>query len=249
MRLASKAKFGLMFAMHQVIVFWVVIASAGILAASIFNVLQLFGWLNANNSFNWVFYEIDYFPAFTMLALALGWLLGRSLRDPSMIWVWIFPTLLLVHALVEIPTITPQLVSPAFQAGVGQSRFFHYFGWGCRLGNYCLDQSTFTRPFYAGVAYSLGALAAMKTFKPSQHDARTPFWTPLVVGLLFFACSIYDTINSVRAAGWNWQFLPLEGTSAAMGLYLILLALSAQNKAFASGESADPDCSVGELPS
>jgi hypothetical protein len=164
-----------MFAMHQVIVFWVVIASAGILAASIFNVLQLFGWLNAKASFNWLFHGIDYFPAFTMLALALGWLLGRSLRDPSMFWVWTFPTLLLVHALVEIPTITPQLVSPAFQAGVGQSRFFHYFGWGCRLGNYCLDQSCFTRPFYAGVAYSLAALAAMKTFKPPPTTPGSRF--------------------------------------------------------------------------
>jgi hypothetical protein len=68
-------------------------------------------------------------------------------------------------------------------------------------------------------------------------------------GLLFFTCSIYDTINSVRAAGRNWQFMPLEGTAAAMGLYLILLALSAQNKPVASRESADPDCGGGELPS
>jgi hypothetical protein len=89
----------------------------------------------------------------------------------------------------------------------------------------------------------------MKTFNPPQHEAKGPFRGPSVVGLLFLVCAIYNTINSVRAGGWHWQFLPLAGTPAAMGLYLILLALSAQNKPVASGESADPDCGGGDLPS
>jgi hypothetical protein len=158
MRFVSTAKFGLIFIMHRVIALWVVIESASVLAASIFNVLQLFGSLHARTAYHWLFGGNLYFPAHAALALLLGWLLGRCLQDPSMIWVWTFPTLLLGYALAVIPTAIPQLVTPAFQAGVGQSRWVHYFGWGCHLGNYCLDQSSFTRPFYAGVAYSPGSL-------------------------------------------------------------------------------------------
>ena len=249
MRLPSNARFGLMFVMHQVIVVWVVITSAGILAASIFNVLQLLGWLHARTAYNWLFSGNPYFPAQAALALLLGWLLGRNLRDPSMLWVWALPTSLLAYALFEIPTAFPYLVSARFQAGVGQSRWVHYFGWGCHLGGYCLDQSSFTRPFYAGVAYSLGALAAMKTLRPPHDNAKRPFWSPLLAGLLFLSCAIYDTINSVRASGWHWQFLPLEGTAAAMGLYLILMALSARNKRVVTRDVGGPECGVGELPS
>jgi hypothetical protein len=55
MRLTSKVKFGIMFVMHQVIVVWVVITSANILAGSILNFLHLFGLQHPRAVYLWFF--------------------------------------------------------------------------------------------------------------------------------------------------------------------------------------------------
>jgi hypothetical protein len=230
MRFAPKVRFGLMFVVHQMIALWVVIVSAGILTASVLNFLGLLGWHHPRSAYGWLLSANPYFPVQIALALLLGWLLGRSLRDRSMTWVWLFPPVSLGYALVMIPTLIPQFVRPAFQAGIGQSRLSHYFGWGCQSGNYCLDQNSFTRPFYASVAYSLAALIALKTLTRSRRSAIAHYWMVLVAGMLFVAASISDSIQSVRAGGWHWHYLYLEGTPAAMGMYLILLAFSTRRK-------------------
>jgi hypothetical protein len=151
MRLASQTKFGLMFVAHQVIVLWVVILSAPILTASFLNFTRLFGWKHVRSAYSWILNGTPYFPAHIALGLLLGWLLARSLRDRSMLWVWTLPTFAMGYALAAVPTLAPRLVLSGFQAGVGQSRWFHYFGSGCHLGNYCLDQTSFTRPFLASL--------------------------------------------------------------------------------------------------
>jgi|SRR6516164_11276104 len=43
-----------------------------------------------------------------------------------------------------------------------QNRLSFYFGWGCQPRAHCLVQLMITMPFYASVAYSLGALVARK---------------------------------------------------------------------------------------
>ena len=227
--LAPRTKFGLMFVMHQVIVLWVIIVSAGILTASALNFMHLFGWQHVSSAYHWILNGTPYFPAHVALGLALGWLLARTLRDRTMLWVWVLPSVLMGYALAAIPTLTPRFVLSGFQAGIGQSPWIHYFGRGCQLGNYCLDQNSFTRPFYASLAYSLGALIALKYFAGTHRAPRTQYWLLLIAGMLFLLAAIYDAVQSVRV-GWHWQYLPLEGTPAAMGLYLILLAYSTRDK-------------------
>ena len=70
----------------------------------------------------------------------------------------------LLYAVVAVPTFTPSIAPPRFQAGDGESRLSHYFGWGCQPTSptHCLDQTLVTLPFYVSVAYSLGALLAQK---------------------------------------------------------------------------------------
>lgn len=221
---APKAKFGLMFLVHQVIVLWVVIVSAGILTASALNFLRLLGWRHPKPVYAWLLSGNNFFPCQVALALLLGWILGRALRDRSMLWVWLLPSLGMAYALFNIPTLVPSLVKPEFQAGIGQSRLFHYFGSGCQLGNYCIDQTSFTRPFYASLAYSLAAWVALSTFKRLRQGRTSEFLVPLLVGILFLIGTIYDFIQSLYVGGWHWEYLYIEGTPIAMWLYLILLA-------------------------
>lgn len=217
----SKTRFGLMFAVHQVVALWVVIVSTQVLTASACNVLGLFGWQNYRTVYTWILSGNPYFPAHVGLGLLLGWLLARSLRDPSMQWVWVLTSILLSYALVAIPTLTPGIIPFESQAGKGQSRLYHYFGWGCQFTNHCVDQSMFTRPFYATLAYSLGAFLALRTTKSSA--SKVQFLMLLVTGVAFAAGAIYDSINSLRY-GWNWMILVVEATPIGMGVYLILLA-------------------------
>ena len=123
--------------------------TAGILTASALNFLKLLGWRHPKPVYTWLLSGNNLFPCQVALALLLGWILGRALQDRSMLWVWLLPSLGMAYALLNIPTLVPRLVKPEFQAGIGQSRLFHYFGSGCQLGNYCIDQTSFTRPFYA----------------------------------------------------------------------------------------------------
>ena len=126
----SKTRFGLMFVIHWVIALWVVMASAQILTASACNLLRLFGWQQYRGAYAWVLSGNPYFPVHIALALLLGWLLARSLRDLSMMWVWVLPSILLGYAFVAIPTLNPSVVPFESQAGNGKSRLYSLFRMG-----------------------------------------------------------------------------------------------------------------------
>jgi hypothetical protein len=59
---APKAKFGLMFLVHQVIVLWVVMVSAGILTAAALNFLKLLGWQHPKPAYTWLLSGNNLFP-------------------------------------------------------------------------------------------------------------------------------------------------------------------------------------------
>jgi hypothetical protein len=87
-----------------------------------------------------------------------------------MLWIWIIPLVILCYAVLEIRTVTPHWIPSSLQAGAGQSKLTHYFGFGCNPYNgLCLDQLILTMPFYASTFYSIGALLASK-------------WRPDIVG-------------------------------------------------------------------
>jgi hypothetical protein len=222
-----------MFAIHQVIVLWVIVLSAPIIAAQVFNLLRLLGWQRAGSAYHWLVSGNPYFPASVVIALLLGWLLGRSFRDPSMQWIWVVPSAVMLYVLTSIPTLIPNLVRPEFQARVGQSPFLHYFGWNCGLGNYCLDQTSITRPFYTSVAYSLAAMLALKTTRNRSGNTAIHRLTVVLVGALFVMAAVYDCILSVSIGGWNWMYLSVSGVPTAMGLFLILLAVRLRQEGLA----------------
>jgi hypothetical protein len=222
----SRAKLGLIFMLHQVIAIWVTLRSAPILLAAGLNFLRLFGRPSSRAEYYWILNGNPYFPVQIGLGLILGWLLGRYLRHRSMIWVWVLPCAVLCYALVAIPTLNPTAVPPSMQAGVGQSRIAHYFGWGCQAANYCFDQEVITSPFYATAAYSLAAVAAEELTVNAAPATIPQVSLVMAVGVVFFLGAIYDLVGSIRLVGWRWMFIPVSAVPAAMGGYLLLLAFS-----------------------
>lgn len=79
-----------------------------------------------------------------------------------MLWVWVVPFLILLYVVIDVPTLTPHFISAMAQAqaGANQSSVAHYLGWGCQPKDGCFDETVVTMPFYASIAYSVGAWVA-----------------------------------------------------------------------------------------
>jgi hypothetical protein len=158
----SRLKSVLVFVMHQFIGTWGTAFVAYFLGASRRDLLVQLGWHPSMRSFYWILSETPYYPVQIVLGLYFGVLLGRRLHHFSMVWVWVLPLVLLFLAVGTNFTLIPEWTSVLERFGTGQSRWSHYFGWGCRPSNHCLDQLEITMPFYVAVAYSIGGLSAQK---------------------------------------------------------------------------------------
>lgn len=226
------------FAFHQFLSTYGIGFSAPYLVASVFDVIQLFGKQYSAHLLFFLLTGTPYFPIQIFLGLLVGYLLSRHFRHRVMVWVWIIPLVVLVYALAAVPTLTPSLTPTRYQAGVGESRFAHYFGWGCQPVNRCLDQVDITLPFYVAVSYSLGALIARKMPQRLRNASPRHSWVYLTVGIFFIVafCSEVHQIFHLLSGGvqWQWFFLqPLTvvgGTGVVLILYSILVARTRRPK-------------------
>lgn len=102
----------------------------------------------------WILIETPYYPVQVSVGFAIGIVAFRRLRHRIMEWVWVLPfSILCVY-----------FVSSTLPIGL---RLEHFFGWQCRPEQRCLDQLSFTLPFYASASYSLGAFVG-KSFVKSK---------------------------------------------------------------------------------
>lgn len=220
----STTAFCLKFALHQFIGWWGISLSATGVTVLAFVVLHTFGKDYPKEYLSWILVGRPYFPIHMALGIFLGWVFGRHLWHRSMVWVWVLPFAYLCYALIAIPTITPNLPLE-FQAGLGESRFSHYFGWGCGPWNHCIDRTAFTAPFYIAAAYSIGALLAHKLSRRIRLNGEVESGVIFIGGIWFFLAAVRDSYQSIRGVGWHWMFLPYESVCAGIGAYLTLLAL------------------------
>ena len=154
-RTKSLTKSALTFGLHQFIGMYGVPYTAPLVFSLAFKLLFLFGpSYSLQRTFYSIVSEKPHFPVQIIFALILGWLLGRALRHRSMVWVWVLPFAILCYSLVSARVLIPTSVFA--RPSVIQSRFSHYFGWGCRPAAHCLDQLLITMPFYSSLAYSMG---------------------------------------------------------------------------------------------
>ena len=158
----ARAKSLVVFALHQLVGAW------GIAFLAAFGLFELFDaltkispWKPSTRFVHWVLTENPFYPLQTVAGLYCGWLLGRRFQHRCMLWIWIFPLAILAYAFVATPLVSPY-ASVLLRPESVQARISFYFGWGCQPRERCIDQLLITMPFYASVAYSLGALLARK---------------------------------------------------------------------------------------
>jgi hypothetical protein len=215
----SLLKSGLIFGLHQFIGMYGIPYTAPVVFSLAFKFIWLFDHNYPTKPFFFVLSENPYFPVQIIFALILGWLLGRSLHHWSMVWVWVLPLAVLCYSVATARVLIPTsvLASP----GVGQSRFSHYFGWGCRPVDGCLDQLLITMPFYSSLAYSLGATLARKTLGYAYSESKRHFRAVSAAGIIVLAASVIDLAISTQRSGWHNLYLLLAVTPTGLGVFLL----------------------------
>ena len=135
----------------------------------LFDVLpNIASWKASMRFVHWVLTENPFYPGQIVAGLYFGWVLGRRLQPRSVFWVWVLPLAILAYAFATTPMPNP---SPSIFARpeTVQARLSFYFGWGCQSRARCLNQLLITMPFYASVAYSLGALLARSAYTKARQ--------------------------------------------------------------------------------
>lgn len=222
------------FTVHQLIGTYGIAFATPYVVASVYDVLRLFGRLYSARSMYFILTGTPFFPVQILFAALIGCLAARHFKHRVMVWVWVIPLAVLVYSIVAVPTFTPAITPSAYQAGVGQSRFSHYFGWGCQPVNRCMDQTIVTLPFYVALSYSFGALFAWKLPKRFQRPNPRHFWVYALLGLFFmtaFLSELWQVADLLRLRQpWHWIYLqPLLvvlGSSVLLFLYSLLVARS-----------------------
>ena len=218
-RTKSLTKSALTFGLHQFIGAYGIPNTAPLVFGLFFKLLFLFGRSYPRRTFYSIVSERPYFPVQIIFALILGWLLGRALRHRSMVWVWALPLAILCYSLVTARVLIPTSVFT--RPGVFQSRFSHYFGWGCRPADHCLDQLLITMPFYSSLAYSMGAALARKTLGYASSQDKKHFRAVIVAGFVVLAAFIIDLAISTQSNGWHNMYLLLAVTPTGLGVFLL----------------------------
>jgi hypothetical protein len=215
----------MLFAVHQFIGTLGIDILAGYLLVYVFDVLRLLGKAYSMKIYSHMMTGTPYYPIQIGVALVLGCLVSRRTRHRAMLWVWIIPSAYLTYALIAIPTLVPQWIPPAYQAGVGESRFKHYFGWGCGNEHPCFDQNAVTVLFYISAAYSLGALLGRKVSPRTPRTNRRDFWGFLFAGLFFLFVAGLELFQTIQQ-GWRSVYISTLILPAGLGAFLILYALT-----------------------
>lgn len=217
---------------HQLIATYGISFTAPIVFALGFKVLFVLGQNYSRRDFYSVVSERPYFPVQIVFALVLGWLLGRSLRHRSMLWVWIFPCVILCYKMLATPIPVTERTSVLATSFLGQSLLSHFFGWGCRPKNHCLDQLLITLPFYTSLAYSTGAFLARMQARHGKPASRNFSWVVLSAGSLIILAVLIDLIVSLQQTGWNRTYWLILATPVGLGVYVLYVASTIRRQLF-----------------
>jgi hypothetical protein len=229
-RIAACGKLGqgaLLFILHQFIGTVGIVILASYLTAYVFDVIGLFGKTFPSAMMYRLLTGTPYYPIQFSLGLSLGWLIGWRVQHRAMLWVWILPFVNLTYAVIAIPTLVPKLIPPAYQAGIGESRWTHYFGWGCG-GHPCFDQPAITLLFYVSVVYSIGAFLARRVPRLYPSSNLRGSWGFLAIGFVFLFVAVLELVRVIQH-GWEWIYLGpvmMPGIAAFLMLYAATLRRS-----------------------
>jgi hypothetical protein len=108
--------------------------------------------------------SLPYFPLQIIVGFTVGYVRSKRHRTAISLWVWTVPLLLLA---VHFASFNPGVFGNPWM-----SRINHFFGSACRPPA-CFDQTSYTSPFYASIAYVIGVLTSMK-MQPTSKNEQTP---------------------------------------------------------------------------
>ncbi len=221
--------------MHQAIAASFAFLIAGMAAYIFAGWVRLFGWRITVHALGALLVQNPYHPIQIGIALFLGWSLGGWLQHRTMLWVWIIPAIILGYKFATFPWNGPVEFDAHWSLG-WSTRLTHFFGWGCRWQNHCLEQMEFTLPFYVAVAYSIGAYAGrlmmkrLRGYAERMNQIRLP--RVLLVG---GAVACYDltlewrqiamVIHQWNSAGIGLLFCTLL-VEVALATYVLMVAVS-----------------------
>jgi len=167
---ATRVKSLVVFVFHQFVGTWGIAFLAAFGLSSLFDVLpDIHGWKPSMRFVHWLLTENPFYPVQILTGLYFGWLLGRRFQHRSMLWIWVLPLAILTYCFIATALLSPW-ASMLLRPESVRARLSFYFGSGCQPRDRCIDQLLITMPFYASVAYSLGALLARNaSTKVRQH--------------------------------------------------------------------------------
>ena len=209
----------LQFLLHQFLSTWGLFVAVPLLLMFVCEVsvrVRLTIYVHQMQSF---MYGTPFFPAHVVLAVFVGWVLGGTLQEDSMLWVWVLPLVSLFASHWGVPLIATG-PSENYRLLALSSKLV--YSWG-RLGVHSLQQIVRIALLYLSLAYSFGALLAFRilrtpTFFDNMRSLRK-MRLILVVGVPWFCFKFLLSWQSVKA-----QF-PAAQTSAGLHLYLKSLAI------------------------
>jgi hypothetical protein len=186
----SVAKRLLLLGMHQVLATLGVLLWAGLLTAIASEIPAIWGHVFHQSDTYRTLSASPFYPVQIIVGLLWGRLVWKQYQHRAMLWIWVFPLVSLVIAMLQdstrMSTIYPGAIVPNY--GIMLST---YFGNGCRLDNDCFKQTAFTLPFYAAVSYAVGAWLASRFSIRSRSLNNVASGTVIAIGIVI----VVDTIH------------------------------------------------------
>lgn len=153
----------LVFLVHQLIGTQGVIFATSLSVVSVkfalMDISQPLGHSLFMRDLSWLLSSNPFYPLDIAVGLWFGWQLFSWWHHHEMFIVWIVPAVILMVAVVAVPTFTPARISMLDLHG---GPLEHYFGWRCPTEDGCIDQILATLPLYTSAAYSTGAWLAYR---------------------------------------------------------------------------------------
>jgi hypothetical protein len=231
------AKRALILVMHQVLATMGVLLWAGVLTSIALGIPRLWGHVFRMSDTRRVLLAAPYYPVQIITGLLWGWLVWRQSRHRAMLWVWVFPLITLIIGILDDLTRSfdryPGLFSLDFRITL-----MRFFGTQCRLEDHCFNQIGFSLPFYAAVAYAIGAWLALRFPIRSRLMSRIVDSAVIGLGTLILANTVWEAAGDLfYYQQWPWWAVLLGATfEASMGACLIIFGVRMSNESSATQE-------------